>query len=107
MSISEQLQVSTPVMGLDSPIAVVTGGRGSIGRAVGDLFLGRGLRVASADRQPATKMARKSCWSHSQRARRFSTLSWLPASIRKVTSPASARMPGRSASTSTSPPFTG
>jgi 3-oxoacyl-[acyl-carrier protein] reductase len=52
MSISEQLQVSTPVMGLDSPIAVVTGGRGSIGRAVGDLFLGRGLRVASADRQP-------------------------------------------------------
>jgi 3-oxoacyl-[acyl-carrier protein] reductase len=36
------------------PISVVTGGRGSIGRAVGVRFDSRGLRVASADRELST-----------------------------------------------------
>lgn len=57
MSTDEQLPEGTTAMELNSPMAVVTGGRGSIGRAVGELFLGRGMRIASADRLPAAQDA--------------------------------------------------
>ena len=52
MNTNEQLTERTLAMGLNSPVAVVTGGNGSIGRAVAELFLGKGMRVVSADRQP-------------------------------------------------------
>jgi 3-oxoacyl-[acyl-carrier protein] reductase len=50
----EQISESTFASESSGPLAVVTGGRGSIGRAVCELFLGKGMRVASADRQPVT-----------------------------------------------------
>ncbi|TFD85180.1 SDR family NAD(P)-dependent oxidoreductase [Cryobacterium serini] len=52
MNTNDQLTKSTLAMGSNSPVAVVTGGNGSIGRAVAELFLGKGMRVVSADRQP-------------------------------------------------------
>ncbi|MFJ6359335.1 SDR family NAD(P)-dependent oxidoreductase [Pseudarthrobacter oxydans] len=57
MYTTEQRRESTPAMGLNSPVAVVTGGSGSIGRAVAELFLGRGMRVVSADRLPTPQNA--------------------------------------------------
>lgn len=57
MNTTEQLMESTAAMGSNSPMAVVTGGSGSIGRAVAELFLARGMNVVSADRQPAPQDA--------------------------------------------------
>ncbi|MFB9859463.1 SDR family NAD(P)-dependent oxidoreductase [Paenarthrobacter aurescens] len=50
MSTNALLAETTSRTPSDGPVALVTGGRGSIGRAVCERFRSRGLRVISADR---------------------------------------------------------
>lgn len=56
MSTNTLLAENTSRTPSDASVALVTGGRGSIGRAVRERFLSRGLRVVSADREmPGTR----------------------------------------------------
>src|SRR4051812_44396147 len=49
MSASSSLGYGNPVQDLEGKVAVVTGGGGGIGRALGERFLAEGMRVVLSD----------------------------------------------------------